>query len=303
MSPDGGRLAWRDGELVSQDVLDVSASSACFRYGASVFDAARVVVDDGFAHVVALDLHLSRLRASAAAVGLELGFTDAELRKASHAVLRGVTSACTRTWGLRIFVFAVGETFHSSRSSTVIFALPLDDYGPDRPVRLRFADLTRAAAGDVPRWVKTPSAYLLGRIATSAARTAGFDDVLYRNEHGRVTESSRASLLVLHNDEIQVPPVAEGVLDGVTRRVVRRLAEQDGIGWSEQPVTDDDMARARGFLLTSSSLGVASVGVIEDRRCSETDLGRHLRDGYQSLYRDVAARDLVSVVQPMEVVT
>lgn len=303
MNPGAGGLAWRDGELVYGEQLDVSVSSACFRYGASVFDAARVVVEDGFAHVVALDLHLSRLRASAAAVGLELGFTDAELRKASHAVLRGVVSGSTRTWGLRIFVFAVGETFHSSRSSTVIFALPLDDYGPDRPMRLKFADLTRAAAGDVPRWVKTPSGYLLGRIATSAARAEGFDDVLYRNEHGRVTESSRASLLVLHDDEIQVPPVAEGVLDGVTRRVVRRLAEQDGIGWSEQPVTDDDVARARGLLLTSSSLGVAPVGVLDDRHLGETDLGRHLRGGYQSLCRDAAARDLVSVVQPVEVMT
>lgn len=291
-------VAWRDGETVPGGDAVVATNSACFRYGASVFDGARVIVADGTVHIVALDMHLERLRASAAAVHLEIEHTDAVLREAALAVLRDAASSSTSIWGLRFFTFATSDTFLGTRSSTVAFALPLDDYGPGRPVRLRLGPAVRTAMGDVPRWVKSPSGYLLGRMATAAARSEGYDDALYLNEHGRITESTRASLLVVHEGEIQVPPLSEGVLPGITRRIVERLAREDGIGWTERPVTRDDLDAASGLLLTSSSLGVASVGAVNERSYPGFGLGDHLASRYAALHRDPRTADLVTMIGP-----
>lgn len=56
--------------------------------------------------------------------------------------------------------------------------------------------------------------------AAAWAEAQGLDDALLLNTDGRVTESSIASVLVERDGRVWTPPVADGLLPGVMRRVL-----------------------------------------------------------------------------------
>ena len=78
-------LVWVDGELVPRAEAKVSVFDSAFLVGDGVWEGLRLH-KGGFPH---LDLHLDRLYATAAAVGLDIGKTRDELA----AILRDVVDA------------------------------------------------------------------------------------------------------------------------------------------------------------------------------------------------------------------
>jgi branched-chain amino acid aminotransferase len=167
-----------------------------------------------------------------------------------------------------------------------VFLLSLDNYVPDRALRLAMAERGRPAHADLPRWVKTTAQYVLGRIEVARARRAGFDDVLFRNEAGNLTESTRASFLLVEGDRLRAPPVSEGVLPGITREVLRVAAAAElGLRWDERPLHATDVETADCAALCSSSLGVVGVSQAGERVFESLEPAAALARAYERACR------------------
>ncbi|MGC0419633.1 aminotransferase class IV [Embleya sp. AB8] len=257
---------WRDGRLTGLDEVRLSIDSAAMRYAQVVFDGCAAVADPTGTTLRILDLpaHLSRFRRSCAGLGFALPWAPDELAEAVVAVTRRHHGR--GAVGVRLFAYAEGEGFLDDASPGVcVFLRPLDGYAPNRPLTLATADEPRPAYTDLPRWVKATAHYAGARRALLRARRAGRDDVLFRNEAGRITETSRASLLVLDGDRLLSPPVAEGVLPGITRELLGIVAKGAlGLTPEHRPLTPADVLTADGALLCSSSLGAAAVGAVDE---------------------------------------
>ncbi|MCL5966494.1 MAG: aminodeoxychorismate synthase component I [Deltaproteobacteria bacterium] len=87
----------------------------------------------------------------------------------------------------------------------------------------------------------------------SKARSAGFDEVLFLNERGELTEGAITNLFVEIDGRLFTPPLACGLLDGVSRRIV--LKERRG-GVAERMLFPDDLADADAIYLTNSVRGM-----------------------------------------------
>jgi branched-chain amino acid aminotransferase len=269
---------WLDGRLVSTP--SVSLRSCAALYAASVFDNCRAWIGYDSVWVYGLPQHLGRLRRSAELALLDLPGTDEEWCRGVSAVLAGhETQQAAR---VRFLAFGVDAEICARPASLAIFALPTSGYAPPHP-RLVPAMTPRFPGGEPPRAMKSPALYLAVRRELAAARAAGFDDVIMLNDSGRVAEASRANLIVQHGDGLVTPPVSEGALAGITRTLLRTIATEDGITWSERPVEPAELLDCDAILLTSSSLGVTSAGGFRDRILSETDLTRHLCHRYGTL--------------------
>jgi branched-chain amino acid aminotransferase len=276
---------WADGSLTTMEEISVSLNSAAFRYSQVVFDACRVVVDGDAASLVAVRRHIARLKRSAAALGLSVQHDDETIVDAARAVV--AANAPTETCGLRVFAYQESESFLTAHPASVtVFLLPLGGYAPDRPLRLVCAERVRPAHGGLPRWVKSTAQYALARMEAERAEAAGADDVLFRNELGRVTETSRASLVLVAGDSLVAPPPSEGVLPGVTRDLLARAAASElGWTWSERPIEDADLEQASAAVLCSSSLGVVAVESIEGRRFRDLRAAEELAALYDRMCR------------------
>ncbi len=107
-------------------------------------------------------------------------------------------------------------------------------------------------------------------LAARFRKKQGLDEVLLTNQHGRVVEGSAWNLFCRKAHKLYTPPLSEGPLDGVMRRVVMKVAAS--LGWiiQEQPLSPIFLAEAESIYLTNAVKGVQWVGELDGRRYSNT---------------------------------
>lgn len=84
------------------------------------------------------------------------------------------------------------------------------------------------------------------------AREAGFDEVLFANERGELTEGAITNVFLEIGGRLFTPPLACGVLDGVWRRSVLAAARSRA---EERVLRQDDLLSADRIALTNSVRG------------------------------------------------
>jgi para-aminobenzoate synthetase/4-amino-4-deoxychorismate lyase len=94
----------------------------------------------------------------------------------------------------------------------------------------------------------------------AAARAAGFDEVLFVNERGELTEGAISTIFVRRNGCLLTPPLSSGVLPGVLRR---SILESDAAA-GEGVVTLDDLCRAEDVFIGNSLRGLRRVNRLDD---------------------------------------
>lgn len=234
-----------DGEPAS--LADLT-HQALLNYGA--YTAFRV--EDG--GVRGLDLHLARLDASA----VEL-FGEAVGEARLRALMRDAISARQQCW-LRVSLFSpelsMREPTWRGRPKVMIGA-----FDPPPPLadgaRLQLQTYAREAAH-----LKHAATFGLMR-ARRMARQAGFDDALFTDEQGRVSEGSLWNIGFTVGDEVVWPQAP--MLAGVAQALLQR--GMDGVGLSQraEPVHVSDLAKFDGVFLCNSATPACAVGAIGER--------------------------------------
>lgn len=160
---------------------------------------------------------------------------------------------------------------------------------PTKPLSL-VSTAARIAVDDPLARVK--SANKLGSVqAKREAAARGADDGLILNSDGNITETSSANIFWVENGALRTPPVSDGVLPGVTRRLVIGLAPALGKPVHEESVAPDRLQQAEAVFVTSAATGVVAVGQVDSTAIAthplvsqllnayEAELGRHTSNG------------------------
>jgi branched-chain amino acid aminotransferase len=128
------------------------------------------------------------------------------------------------------------------------------------PLAARPASVALATVEYVPTrvldQVKSLS-YAANMLAGRLARERDADDALLVTPHGRVLEAPTASFFCVLDDELCTPPLADRVLDSITRR---------RIDARERVVTLDDLDRATECFVASTLREVLPVHAVDHRR-------------------------------------
>jgi len=118
------------------------------------------------------------------------------------------------------------------------------------PLRLRIAT-QRTVSSDAFYFHKTTHRPVYAE-ALQAAVAAGYDDVLFLNERGEVTEGAIHNLFIERSGRLLTPPVGCGVLPGVHRRHI--LATHPTV--EERILTLDDLRHADAVYLSNAVRGL-----------------------------------------------
>lgn len=102
-------------------------------------------------------------------------------------------------------------------------------------------------------------------LAAQQARAAGCDDALFRNGAGAVACAGAGNLFAQFGDRLVTPPLAAGVLDGVTRAVLLGGARAAGLVPVEAELHLADLHAADALFCTNSLRLVAPVIAVDGR--------------------------------------
>lgn len=124
--------------------------------------------------------------------------------------------------------------------------------------------------------------YLDNIIARDEATEKGFGEVILLNTKGFLAEASTSNVFIVLEGCILTPPLKDGALAGITRRIVMDLCKELGLELKEQSVSVEMLNTASEVFLTNSLFEIQSVTQLDERKLPvETPIADQLRIAYR----------------------
>ena len=259
---------WRDGRLVSWDDATIHVMSHVVHYGSSVFEGIRCYATPDGPAVFRLREHMRRLRDSCAIYRIPLPYSVDDLVRATvetvrandlpHCYLRPIV---VRT-GQQMGVFPGNVPVE-----TFIIAWRWGRYlGADaltNGVDVRVSSWRRPAPDTFPALAKAGGNYLNGQLAKLEARADGYAEGLMLDSFGFVSEGSGENLFLVREGVLYTPTLGAGILDGITRDSVIRIARELGYEVRQQTIPREMLYIADELFLTGTAAELTPLRTVD----------------------------------------
>jgi len=253
-----------NGKVLEESAAALSPHERGFLYGDGLFETMRAYSG----RIFRLGEHLARLRASAEFLRLRVPSTDAEIGDAIAGLIKA--DACPDAYArLTLTRGAAGRGMRlepPDAPTLLIVVRPLQPYPADHyrhGLKLIISAYRQSSHNPLARH-KTLN-YLLYLLARQEATDAGANGALLLNELGQVTEESAANIFLVRDGGLVTPPAHCGLLPGIARGVVMKLAKGEGIAVEERPVAAGELFDAEELFLTNSLMEVMPVRHLDRR--------------------------------------
>ena len=120
-------------------------------------------------------------------------------------------------------------------------------------------------------------------LARAEAEQAGADEALLSNTDGEIVEAAAGNLFWIQAGAVCTPPLAGGILAGVTRMVLLELCQKLGLEFREAATNHKGLLRADGVFLSLSSHGIVQAISLDGRSLPTHPLTSKLHDAYANL--------------------
>jgi branched-chain amino acid aminotransferase len=256
---------WLDGRLVDKADAKISVYDHGLLYGDGVFEGIRVYSG----RIFECEAHLERLYNSAKAIRLEIPISREQFCSAMEETVRAngmrdcyIRAVVTRGPGdLGI------DPRKSPRPTVFIIADQVAVYPKDlyeKGIAVITSSWTRNHPNSTPPRIKSLN-YLNNVLAKIEAADAGVPEAIVLNHLGNVAEATADNVFVVRGGEVQTPPVTEGALDGITRKVIIALCRKNGIPFAEKVLQRQDLYTCDEMFLTGTGAEVIAVTKADGR--------------------------------------
>jgi len=259
------RLVNINGHIVPAEQANISAYDHGFLYGDGVYETLRTYQGVPFL----LDGHLARLRRSAGLIRIDWERLPVE---PSEEVRKTLLAADNEESLIRLAVSrGVGPLGYDPalcpKPSLLVYVQPFD-----QPPEALYQDGARALIVTVRRnppaalnpYVKSMN--LLNNIlAAMEALEKGAEEGIMLNLSGNVAEGSNTNVFAVRGGRLLTPPLAAGILDGLTREHVISLCLRAGIPCEETDIRPEELLSADECFLTSTTRELVPIVLIDGR--------------------------------------
>ncbi len=264
---------WLNGQLVDKARAKLSVFDHGVLYGDGVFEGIRVYGE----RVFQCKAHIDRLYNSAKEIRLAIPYTKQELTDAIdetvsvNKIVDGyIRLGVTRGEG-KLGV----SPFTCSSPGVFIIADQIALYPKEmyeKGMSVIVAKTIRTSARMLKPSIKSLN-YLNNIVAKIEAVDAGVAEAIMLNEHGNVAECTGDNLFIVKDAEVITPPLSAGILEGITRAIVLKLAQQSDVSTAEKDISPQDLYAADECFLTGTAAEVVAVTKIDDTPVGDGKVG------------------------------
>jgi len=205
-------------------------------YGSSVFEGIRCYTQPNGAGVFRLQEHMQRLIDSAKIYRMPLGYSVDQLSTAVVDVIEanGVAPCYIRPIAFRGYG-EVGVNPIKAPVEVYIANFPWGKYVPGNDgADVCVSSWSRLAPNTMPSLAKAGANYMNSQLIRMEAEVNGYSEGIALDVNGYLSEGSGENLFLVRGGVLYTAPLANSVLNGITRSSVITLARQLGIEVVEQ---------------------------------------------------------------------
>ena len=227
---------WHNGQLIPWDKANIHVMSHVVHYGSSVFEGIRCYTQPNGAGVFRLQEHMARLADSAKIYRMPLPYTAEQLSTAVIDVIEanGIAPCYIRPIAFRGYG-EIGVNPLKSPVEVYIANFPWGKYvaGNDG-ADVCISSWARLAPNTMPSLAKAGANYMNSQLIRMEAEINGYAEGIALDVNGYLSEGSGENLFLVRGGVLYTTPLANSVLNGITRSSVLTLARQLGIEVVEQ---------------------------------------------------------------------
>lgn len=265
-------------KLVDEQDANVPYNDRGYVFGDGIYEYIRVYDNSVFT----AKEHFERLLRSAKEIGLELKYNVEELTELIQELLStngvingGVYIQVTRGAAPRDHAFPTPSVETNIMAFTKSY---------DRSYKSLEEGINAITTEDI-RWLRCDikSLNLLGNVLAKeyAVKYNAQEAIQHRGDI--VTEGSSSNVYAIKDGEIYTHPVNNYILNGITRMVIKSVAEDKGIPFNEETFTLDFLKSADEIIVSSTSIEVMPVVKLNGENVGDGQVGsitKSLQEGF-----------------------
>nr|WP_299343613.1 branched-chain amino acid aminotransferase [Allomuricauda sp.] len=260
---------WKEPKIVPYGPISLEPSAKIFHYGQSIFEGMKAYKDtEGGVWLFRPKENCKRLNKSAKRLAIpelpESYFMDglmALLQLEKDWVPKNPGSSLY----VRPFMFASGSGFHASPANEYKFIIALAPSGAyfSGKVKVLIEETYSRAANGGVGYAKAGGNYAGQFYPTQLAADKGYQQVIWTddNKHEFIEEAGAMNVFVRINDTLITAPTSDRILDGITRKSILDIAEDEGIPTEVRKISVHEVIEAskNGTLKEMFGAGTAAV--------------------------------------------
>ena len=282
-------VVYIDGEYYPKSQAKISVFDHGLLYGDGVFEGIRAYKGVVFK----LREHIDRLYNSAKAIMLDMPLVKEEM---INAVLESLRKNNMQDAYIRLIVTrGVGDLGLDPRKcqkpTVIIIADHIRLYSSEakeRGIKAMIVWVRRNPVDTASHEIKSLN-YLNSVLGKIEANIAGFDEAICLDKNGYVSEGVGENLFIVKNGKILTPPSSTGLLAGITREVIMKLAEKLGYTVVERNITPADLFSADEAFFTGTAAEITPIAEVNRRvigECKPGPVTRNLMSAFEKLLGD-----------------
>jgi branched-chain amino acid aminotransferase len=261
---------WMDGKLVDWEDARIHVLTHGLHYGSGVFEGIRSYHTERGPAVFRLQDHIRRLFRSAHLYHMQVPFTIDEIVQAVRDTVReNDMDACY----IRPLIYrGEGEMGLNPLPAPVNVTVAVWPWGVylgedsiERGVRAKISSWKRSDHNILPPGAKATGQYINSALAKVEALKGGYDEAIFLNMAGYLTDGSGENLFLVTDGVVHTPPVWAGCLEGITRDSVIQIARDRGYQVLERNLSRLDLYNADEAFFTGTATEVAPIREVDDR--------------------------------------
>ncbi len=285
---------WMDGTLVDWDSAQVHVLSHALHYGSGVFEGIRCYETPDGPAVFRLTEHMERFERSAKMLLMDLGYSVAETIEAVKETIKvnRLDSCYIRPIAFRGYG-VMGLDPIPAPVNVVIAAWPWDTYlgkeALEHGVDVGVSSWRQRGINSTPPAVKATGQYLNSSLARVEANRHGYAEAILLNEEGKVCEGTGENLFIVKGGVLYTPPVSDGILEGITRDSIMKIAADKGIDVIERSLVRTELYGADEAFMCGTAAELVPVRSVDGREIG--DPGPITLDLQETFFRVVSGKE------------
>ncbi|MHB8507372.1 MAG: branched-chain amino acid transaminase [Candidatus Dormibacteria bacterium] len=283
-----------DGEFKQYRDVHLGLMTHALHYGTGCFEGIRAYwnEDQHQLFVLLMEPHYRRLIDSARILHIDLPYTVEQMGEATLEILR--RNGYREDVYIRPLAFKsseqIGVRLHNLKDSFAIYTAPFGNYvDVETGIRCMVSSWRRVDDNAAPARAKVTGIYINSALAKTDANENGFDEAIVLTNDGHVSEGSAENLFILRDGVLLTPPASDNILEGITRKMLMRLAQEDlAVEVAERSIDRSELYVADEVFLCGTGAQVSPVLEIDRRQIGDGTAGpitRRLRDLYFDIVR------------------